>query len=81
MISKCQDKLIMRRLNINSVRNKFDALSLIVKSNVDSYDLRNKTGRFISGSSVFAERPLRLSYRRCNRIKNEVLKTEVSHCS
>ena len=32
---KCPDKLIMGHLNINSIRNKFDALSLIIKNNVD----------------------------------------------
>ena len=35
MNSKCPDKLIMGHLNINSIRNKFDAFSLIVKNNVD----------------------------------------------
>ena len=35
MKSKCPDKLIMGHLNINSVRNKFDTLSHIVKDNVD----------------------------------------------
>ena len=35
MKSKCPDKLIMGHLNINSIRNKFDALSLIFKNNVD----------------------------------------------
>ena len=35
MKSKCPDKLIMGHLKINSVQNKFDALSLIVKNNVD----------------------------------------------
>ena len=33
--SKCPDKLIFRRLNINSIRNKFDALSLLAKTNID----------------------------------------------
>ena len=31
----CPDKLIMGHLSIKSIRNKFDALSLIVKTNVD----------------------------------------------
>ena len=35
MKPKCPDKLIMGHLNINSIRNKFDTLSLIVKNNVD----------------------------------------------
>ena len=35
MKSKCPDKLIMGHLHINSIRNKFDALSLIVKNNVE----------------------------------------------
>ena len=35
MKSKSPDKLIVGHLNINSIRNKFDALSLIVKNNVD----------------------------------------------
>ena len=35
MKSKCPDKLIMGHLNINPMRNKSDALSLIVKNNVD----------------------------------------------
>ena len=35
MKSKCPDKLIMGHININSIRNKFDALSLIVRNNVD----------------------------------------------
>ena len=35
MKSKCPDKLIMGHLSINSVRNKFNTLSLIVKDNVD----------------------------------------------
>ena len=35
MKSKCPHKLIMGHLNTNSIRNKFDALSLIVKNNVD----------------------------------------------
>ena len=35
MKSKCPDKLIMGHLNINSIRNKFDALSLIFKNNVE----------------------------------------------
>ena len=35
MKSKCPDKLIMAHLNINSIRNKFDAFSLIVKNNAD----------------------------------------------
>ena len=35
MKSKCPDELIMVHLNINSIRNKFDALSLIFKNNVD----------------------------------------------
>ena len=35
MKSRCPDKLIMGHLNINSVRNKFDVLSLIVKNSVD----------------------------------------------
>ena len=35
MISKCPDRLIMGHLNINSIGNKFYALSLIVKNNVD----------------------------------------------
>ena len=35
MKSKCPDKLIMGHLNINSIRNKFDALSVIVRNNVD----------------------------------------------
>ena len=34
MKSKCPDKLIMSHVNINSIRNKFDALFLIVKDNV-----------------------------------------------
>ena len=35
MKSKCPNKLIMAHLNIKSIRNKFDALSFIVKNNVD----------------------------------------------
>ena len=35
MKSKCPDKLTMGHLNINSIRNKFDALSLIVRNNVN----------------------------------------------
>ena len=35
MKSNCPDKLIMGHLNINPIRNKFDALSLIGKNNVD----------------------------------------------
>ena len=35
MKSNCPDKLIMGHLNINSIRNKSDLLSLIVKNNVD----------------------------------------------
>ena len=35
MKSECPDKLIIGHLDINSIRNKFDALSLIVKNNVD----------------------------------------------
>ena len=35
MKSKCPDKLIMGHLNINSFRNKFDALSFIDTNNVD----------------------------------------------
>ena len=34
MEPKCPDKLIMGHLDTNSIRNKFDALSLIVKNNV-----------------------------------------------
>ena len=32
MKSKCPEKLIMGHLNINSIRNKLDALSLIGKN-------------------------------------------------
>ena len=35
MKSKCPDKLIMGHININSIRNKFDALSLTVRNNVN----------------------------------------------
>ena len=35
MKSKFPDKLIIGHFNIKSIRNKFDALSLIVKNNVD----------------------------------------------
>ena len=35
MKSECPDKLIMGHLSINSIRNKFDALSIIVKNNID----------------------------------------------
>ena len=35
MKSKCPDKLTMGHLNANSIPNKFDALSLIVKNNVN----------------------------------------------
>ena len=35
MKSKCPNKLIMGHLNIRSIQNKFDALSLTVKNNVD----------------------------------------------
>ena len=32
---KCPDKLIMGHLNTNSIQNKFDALSVTVKNNLD----------------------------------------------
>ena len=32
---KCPEKLTMGHLNINPIRNKFNALSLIVKNNID----------------------------------------------
>ena len=45
------DRLIIAQLNINSLGNKFEALKLIVKSNLDIFIVQ--IGRYISGQSVY----------------------------
>ena len=32
---QCPEKIIVRHLNINSIRNKFDALYFIIDTNID----------------------------------------------
>ena len=41
MKAQSSDKLILGHLNINSIRNKFEALKFIIGNNIDIFDFRN----------------------------------------